>query len=67
LGDELIYNQIAEEIMLANDVWINDLHAHARLRYSEIQKKKGDVHYTEVESAYLAEKVAQVIEASLRE
>lgn len=65
LGDDLIYNGIAEAIMLDNDVLINDLHAHALLKYSEIQVKKGDVHYTKEGSAYLAEKVGQAIEAVL--
>ena len=61
LGDDLRYNQIAEKIMKANGVLINDLHAHALLKYSEIQKQKGDVHYTKEGSSYLAEKVAQEI------
>ena len=65
LGDDLIYNQIAEEIMETNGVLINDLHAHALLKYSEIQKQAGDVHYTEEGSAYLAEKVAQAISSAL--
>ncbi|MDF7824020.1 glycoside hydrolase family 97 catalytic domain-containing protein [Pontiellaceae bacterium B12227] len=61
LGDDLVYNQIAAEIMKANGVGINDLHAHALLKYSEIQRQKGDVHFTPQGSAYLAEKVAQEI------
>lgn len=65
LGDDLVYNQIAEQVMLKNDVLINDLHAHALLKYAEIQKQIGDVHYTPEGSAYLAEKVAQAIEAAL--
>jgi hypothetical protein len=65
LGDDLLYNQIAAEIMNANGVLINDLHAHALSRHSEIQKQKGDVHYTEDGSAYLAAKVAQAISDAL--
>ncbi len=65
LGDDLIYNGIAAEIMKSNGVSINDLHSHALLRYSEIQKGKGDVHYTAEGSAYLAEKVASEISLAL--
>ncbi len=67
LGDDLLYNKVAEEIMTANGVVINDLHAHALLKHSDIQKKKGDVHYTPDGSAYLAEKVAAAISAALEE
>ncbi len=65
LGDDLKYNRIAEKIMLENGVRINDLHSHALLRYSEIQRQKGDVHYTTEGSAYLAEKVAHEISSAL--
>lgn len=65
LGDDLIYNQIAEKIMKENGVLINDLHAHALLKYSEIQRQKGDVHYSPEGSAYLAEKVALEISSAL--
>ncbi|MGE9269227.1 MAG: SGNH/GDSL hydrolase family protein, partial [Verrucomicrobiales bacterium] len=67
LGDDLVYNGIAEEIMKKNDILINDLHAHALLRYAKIQVKKGDVHYTKEGSAYLADKVGREIEAALME
>lgn len=65
LGDDLIYNRIAAEIMEANGVLINDLHAHALLKYPEIQRQKGDVHFTKEGSAYLAERVALEISAVL--
>ena len=67
LGDDLIYNEVAEKIMNKNGVLINDLHAHALLKHPEIQIKKGDVHFTKKGSAYLAKKVAQEIEAALPE
>jgi hypothetical protein len=66
VGDEIKYNIIASKIMLTHDVTINKLHAHALLKSSEIQKKKGDVHYTEDGYKYLAEKVAHEIELSLK-
>ena len=65
LGDDIIYNQIAAEIMNANGILINDLHAHALLKHAEIQKQKGDVHYTKEGYAYLAEKVVSVISPAL--
>ncbi len=65
VGDDLIYNRVAKEIMVSNGVLINDLHAHALLRQTEIQKQQGDVHYTEQGYAYLAEKVAQEITSAI--
>ncbi|MGI9240119.1 MAG: SGNH/GDSL hydrolase family protein [Verrucomicrobiales bacterium] len=65
LGDDLVYNKIAEKIMNENGIRINDLHSHSLLRYSEIQKQKGDVHYTKEGSSYLAEKVALEISSAL--
>lgn len=65
MGDEIKYNTIAEEIMQANGVLINDLHSYALLRLPEIQKGKDDVHFTPEGSAYLAEKVAFEISSAL--
>ncbi len=65
LGDDLIYNQIAAEIMKKNEIAINDLHAHTLLKHAEIQIKDGDVHFNKKGSAYLAQKVAQKITAIL--
>ncbi|MDF7806403.1 SGNH/GDSL hydrolase family protein [Pontiellaceae bacterium B12219] len=65
LGDDLEYNRIAEEIMMANGVLINDLHTHALLRLPEIRKQKGDVHFSAPGYAYLAEQVAGEISAVL--
>jgi len=67
LGDDLIYNKIAEEVMTKHKIKINDLHAHALLKQKEIQVKKGDVHFNKKGSAYLAKKVAQEISATLLE
>ncbi|WP_145214428.1 SGNH/GDSL hydrolase family protein [Planctomycetes bacterium TBK1r] len=65
LGDDIKYNQIAEEIMKANGILINDLHSHALLKLPEIQVRKGDVHYTEPGYAYLAEKVVDEISSAI--
>lgn len=66
LGDDIKYNKIAEKIMKKNGILINDLHAHALLKHSEIQIKKGDVHFNKKGSAYLATKVAREITAALQ-
>lgn len=65
LGDDVKYNTVAEQIMSAHDVLINDLHSHALLKLPEIQVRKGDVHFTKDGYAYLAEKVTQEISAAL--
>ena len=65
VGDDLIYNRIAAEIMQANDIKINDLHAHALKKLPGIASAPGNVHYTPAGSAYLAEKVAEEIAAEL--
>ncbi len=67
LGDDLVYNAIAKEIMEKNGVLINDLHAHALLKLSTIMIKPGDVHFSEEGSAYLAKKVVSKIEEALVE
>lgn len=65
LGDDIRYNQIAEEIMKANQISINDLHSHAMLKLPEIQVRKGDVHFTADGYVHLAAKVAEEISAVL--
>ena len=65
LGDDLIYNTIAKEIMEKNGVIINDLHSHALLKLPAIMTKPGDVHFTEEGNAHLARKVIKVIKANL--
>ncbi|MDA7935771.1 SGNH/GDSL hydrolase family protein [Akkermansiaceae bacterium] len=65
LGDDLVYNKIAAKIMRDKKIHISDLHAHALLQYSKIQKKKGDVHFNKKGYSYLAEKVAKEIEDAL--
>ncbi|MBK1831933.1 SGNH/GDSL hydrolase family protein [Verrucomicrobiaceae bacterium R5-34] len=65
VGDEIKYNAIAAEIMKANDIAINDLHAHALKRLPEIQAKVGDVHFKGKGYQHLAEQVAKEIAAAL--
>lgn len=66
-GDDLIYNQIAKEVMDANGIAIDDLHAHALKKLPEIQLKPGDVHYTEAGSEWLAEQVTGSILEALKQ
>ena len=65
VGDDVRYNAIAEKIMKANDIAINNLHAHALLKLPGIQAKKGDVHFTARGYSYLGEKVAREIASAL--
>ena len=65
LGDDLKYNQIAEKIMKANGVAINNLHSHALLKLPEIMAKEGDVHFNEPGYRHLADKVVAEILSSL--
>lgn len=63
-GSEVDYNRVAEKIMKENGVAINDLHAFALARLSEIQRPR-NVHFTEEGSKKLAEQVAASIRAQL--
>ncbi|WP_342803688.1 SGNH/GDSL hydrolase family protein [Pontiella sulfatireligans] len=67
VGDEIRYNGIVEEIAIKHGIRINDLHSHALLKLPEVQKKKGDVHFTNEGYIYLAGKVAQEIAAVISE
>jgi acetyl esterase len=64
-GDEIKYNKAALKIMKENGVMINDLHARAMRKLSEVQQPNGNVHFTPEGSDYLAEKVAASIRKAL--
>jgi len=64
-GDELKYNAVAAKIMTANNIPINDLHAHMTRRLKDFQKH-GNVHFDAAGSKYLAEKVAASILEALK-
>jgi len=64
-GDEIKYNKAARKIMRQNGVMINDLHAHAMKKLSEIQQPNGNVHFTAEGSEYLAKRVAARIRNAL--
>lgn len=59
-GEVSEYNQVATKVMTENDVAINDLNAWITPKLAEMQKPK-DVHYLDIGSDYLAQKVAQGI------
>lgn len=63
-GDELEYNAVAAEVMRAEGIEVNDLHAFAAARLAEIGKP-ADVHYTPGGSEALATQVATHIAAAL--
>jgi len=65
-GDEIKYNKAAKKIMKENGVMINNLHARAMRRLSQIQQPNGNVHFTKEGSEYLAKKVAASIRKALR-
>jgi acyl-CoA thioesterase-1 len=65
-GDEIKYNKAARKIMKESGVMINDLHARAMRKLSEIQRPNGDVHFTPEGSEYLAKKVAASIRRALK-
>lgn len=65
VGDDIIYNDVAQEVMTANGVVTNDLHAYALLGLPSIQKAYGDVHFTAEGYVYLGKQVAREIYAIL--
>jgi acyl-CoA thioesterase-1 len=62
--DVPIYNAIAREIMLEEEITIDDLYAFADPQLGELQRDH-NVHFTEAGSSALAEQVAKSIEAAL--
>ncbi len=63
-GDELKYNEVAARIMKRHEIPIDDLHAHAAARLRDIQQPR-NVHFTGAGSLYLAEAVAESVDAAL--
>ncbi len=61
LGDDIKYNNIAEEVMKANGITINDLYSHALKAAPEIFIRPGDVHFNAKGNDHLAAQVAQSI------
>jgi acetyl esterase/lipase len=65
VGDEVKYNAIAANVMAENRIAVDDLYAYMRPKAAEYWQAPGNVHYTKDGSAYLAKKVAAMIECAL--
>ena len=65
VGDEIKYNTIAAEIMKRHGIAINDLHALSSGFPASLFVRPGDVHFTRVGSAKLAEQVAEAVRSAL--
>lgn len=61
LGDEIIYNEIAREIIESQDVQINDLHPLSEQIHPQNGKAANDVHFTKEGYQMLADQVATSI------
>ncbi|QDU95748.1 SGNH/GDSL hydrolase family protein [Lignipirellula cremea] len=67
VGDDLIYNKIAAEVMEAHNIPINDLHALMAPHMTTLTTSKGNVHFKPEGSKMLAKQVAAAIEKALAE
>lgn len=67
VGDDLIYNRVAAEVMKEHDIPINDLHDLMIPHMETMTVAPGNVHFTTEGSQLLAEKVASAIEKVLSE
>lgn len=61
-GDEVRYNEVANEVMADHGVEVNDLHAFVAPRLAEYQRP-ANVHFEDAGNEALAEKVADAIES----
>jgi len=60
-GDEVKYNAVAEKIMRAHQIEIDDLYTGILPHCQELQLPDGDVHFTEAGYAFLARQVVGCI------
>jgi pimeloyl-ACP methyl ester carboxylesterase len=65
VGDDLVYNRVAAEVMAKHSIPINDLHALMVPVMKDLTKGPGDVHFTAEGSLRLAKQVASAIEHQL--
>ena len=65
LGDDVIYNKAALEVMKKHKIEVNDLHAVMADKMPELATKAGNVHFKPEGSELLADQVARTIKASL--
>jgi lysophospholipase L1-like esterase len=59
-GEEVLYNSVAQRVMEAHGIAVNDLYGHALREIGRIQPPD-DVHFTEEGYRYLGQQVASVI------
>ena len=65
VGDDLIYNRIAAEVMRERRIPINDLHAVMKPHMKTLSVAPGNVHFKPEGSALLAKQVVQAIESAI--
>lgn len=61
LGDDLLYNEVAEKVMKKHGIPINDLNALTRSLDPAMMLKPGDVHYQSEGYEMIARQVAEII------
>ena len=65
VGDDVIYNRVAAEVMKEHKIPINDLHAVMLPHMKSLIVAPGNVHFKTEGSKLLAKRVAQTIEKAL--
>lgn len=65
VGDDVVYNRVAAEIMTQNKIPINDLHKLMKPHMKSLTVAPGNVHFTREGSKLLARQVAAAIEKQL--
>jgi lysophospholipase L1-like esterase len=64
-GDEIIYNEAAEEIMARHGIPIDDIHGFTSTFPPELSTSRGNVHFTDPGYEKIADQVASMIEKAL--
>jgi hypothetical protein len=67
VGDDVIYNKIAAEVMKKHNIPINDLHTTIAPHMKKLATAPGNVHFKPAGSVLLARQVATQIEKTLTE
>ncbi len=67
VGDDLVYNRIAAEVMKEHGIPINDLHALMVPHMKTMTTEPGNVHFTAEGSQLLGKQVAAAIEKALHQ
>ena len=67
VGDDVVYNRVAAEVMKEHSIVVNDLHALMLPHMKTMTVAPGNVHFTKQGSGLLAKQVAESIRQSLKE